>query len=122
MGQTNLGNLGQNPAAAAPVVTSDGFIFDYNGALVHTKASILAAANAPAGSKVHHVEIEAASDTGTPPTLQIRTQNAVPILPGGTESVTGQINEECDDFTFTSFAGCTGRIRGIYLKTGAINN
>jgi hypothetical protein len=118
-GNTTLGRLGK---AAAPPVTTDQILLDYNGAVVHNKASILAASNAPNGAKINIIEFEAATDTGTMPTLVIRNQAAVSIAPGGTEPVEGETNEECDDFTFTSYAGCTGRIRGKIIKTGIIIN
>ena len=119
MGSTSFGNLGSNSNPIA--VTTDQFLLDYSGAVTHTKASLLTLAGLT--GKINTIAFEANNDTGTPPTLKIGTQPAVPILANGSETITGNGNaEECDDFTFTSFAGCTGRIRGKVIKTGAISN
>ena len=119
MGSTSLGNLGSN--IIPPItVTTDQFLIDYLGNDKHNKYSILTLSGLT--GKISEITFEAATDLGTPATVAIANQPAVSILPGGSETIAGEPTEECDDFLFLSYQGCTGRIRGKVIKTGAISN
>ena len=123
----STGSLG-NSATAAVATKTNQFDLELDGtaAVTHTKATLLA--SQPAGSKLHSIEIEVATDDAANfVTYQTATMpNPLTIKAGGQENKGGLTNdnvlEEMDDITVIFPLLATGRIRCVAITQGGQAN